>query len=75
MEKETLVVVAQYNSVTEAEIDKSLLDDAGIRSTIRNEYMSAIYPVGVMPAQLVVSSREAERARELLLRPQKKKKR
>lgn len=66
MENETWVVVAQYNSVTEAEIDKSLLDDSGIRSTIRNEYMSAIYPVGVMPAQLVVSSREADKARAIL---------
>ncbi|MDE5708233.1 MAG: DUF2007 domain-containing protein [Alistipes sp.] len=66
MENETLVVVAEYNSETEAEIARTLLDDAGIDSTIRNEYMSAIYPVGAMPAQLVVSSDVAERAREIL---------
>lgn len=66
MENETLVVVAEYNSETEAEIARTLLEDAGIDSTIRNEYMSAIYPVGTMPAQLVVSSKAADKAREIL---------
>lgn len=35
-------------------------------STIRNEYMSAIYPIGTMPAQLVVKEEDAKRAAELL---------
>ena len=45
---------------------KSILDGAGIFSTIRNEYMSAIYPIGTMPAQLVVKEEDAKRAAELL---------
>ena len=49
-----MVVLAEYNTITEAEISKSMLDSAGIWSTIRNEYMSTIYPIGTMPAQLVV---------------------
>ena len=50
MQDETMVVLAEYNSITEAEIAKSMLDSAGIWSMIRNEYMSAIYPIGTMPA-------------------------
>ena len=66
MQDDTLVVLAEYNTVTEAEIAKSMLDSAGIWSTIRNEYMSAIYPIGTMPAQVVVRADELEKARTLL---------
>ncbi len=66
MQDDTLVVLAEYNTVTEAEIAKSMLDCAGIWSTIRNEYMSAIYPIGTMPAQVVVRADELEKARTLL---------
>ena len=66
MQDDTLVVLAEYNTITEAEIAKSMLDSAGIWSTIRNEYMSAIYPIGTMPAQLVVKEEDAKRAAELL---------
>lgn len=66
MQDETMVVLAEYNTVTEAEITKSMLDSAGIWSTIRNEYMSSIYPVGAMPAQVVVREEDADRARNML---------
>ena len=66
MQDDSLVVLAEYNTVTEAEIAKSMLDSAGIWSTIRNEYMSAIYPIGTMPAQVVVRADELEKARTLL---------
>ena len=66
MQDDTLVVLAEYNTITEAEITKSMLDSAGIWSMIRNEYMSAIYPIGTMPAQLVVKEEDAKRAAELL---------
>jgi hypothetical protein len=33
---------------------------------IRNEIMSAIYPTGVMPAQLVVRSKDKSKAEEIL---------
>ena len=58
MKDEKLVVLREWNSVTEAEMAKSILDGAGIFSTIRNEYMSAIYPIGTMPAQLVVKEED-----------------
>ena len=66
MQDDTLVVLAEYNTITEAEIAMSMLDSAGIWATIRNEYMSAIYPIGTMPAQLVVKEEDAKRAAELL---------
>ena len=66
MKDEKLVVLREWNSVTEAEMAKSILDGAGIFSTIRNEYMSAIYPIGTMPAQVVVREEDYEKARAML---------
>ncbi len=66
MVDETMVVLAEYNSITEAEITKSILDSAGIWSTIQNEYMSSIYPPGVAPAAVTVRSSDLEKAKELL---------
>ena len=66
MQDDTLVVLAEYNTITEAEIAKSMLDSAGIWSMINNENMSAIYPTGVIPAQIVVREEDAEKAEALL---------
>ena len=66
MDNERLIVLKEYDSVNEAEWDKSLLDDAGIWSTIQNELMSAIYPTGVMPAQLMIKSGDKVKAEEVL---------
>lgn len=66
MQDDTLVVLAEYNTITEAEIAKSMLDSAGIWSTIHNEYMSAIYPIGTMPAQIVVREEDYEKAKAML---------
>ena len=64
----TLAVAATYNTVMEAEIGRTMLADAGIWASIRNEYMSAIYPTGIMPAQLVVYGEDLEKAQALLQR-------
>ena len=66
MQDETMVVLAEYNTITTAEVAKSMLDSAGIWSMIRNEYMAAIYPIGTMPAQVVVRPEDAEKARAML---------
>ena len=66
MKEESQIVLAEYNTLMEAEIAKSMLDSAGIESTIRNEYMSTIYPIGTMHAQLVVRKEDFERAQDLL---------
>ena len=66
---DTPVVVATYNSVMEAEIDKSKLESTGIWCDIRNEYMAALYPTGAMPAELIVRSSDVEKARQALQLP------
>ena len=66
MNGEKLIVVRVYDSVNDAEWDKSILDSAGIWAMIRNEIMSALYPIGVMPAELVVRSEDRARALEIL---------
>ena len=66
MDESNLIVIKEYDSINEEEWDKSLLDGAGIYAMIRNEYMSALYPVGVMPAQLVVRAEDKKRALEVL---------
>ena len=66
MKEENLVVIRVYDSVNEAEWDKSLLESAGVWATIQNELMSAIYPTGVMPAQLIIRSKDKTRAEEIL---------
>ncbi len=65
MKDDTLVVLAQYNTVAQAEIAKSILDSAGIKSMIRNEYMAMNFPLA-MPPQLVVEEEDYEKARQLL---------
>lgn len=65
MRDDTLVVLEQYNTITEAEIAKSILDSAGIKSMIRNEYMSMNFPLA-MPPQLVVEEENYEQAMQLL---------
>ena len=50
----------------ENQILKNILDNAGIWSMIRNEIMSALYPTGVMPAELVVRANDKAHALEIL---------
>lgn len=66
MQNDTMIVLAEYNTIMEAEITKSILDSAGIWSTIRNEYMSTLYPLGTMPAQIVVREEDVEKAKLML---------
>ena len=66
MDKDKLIVLKEYDSVNDAEWDKSLLESAGVWATIQNELMSAIYPTGVMPAQLIIRAKDKTRAEEIL---------
>ena len=43
MDESNLIVIKEYDSINEAEWDKSLLDGAGIYAMIRNEYMSTLH--------------------------------
>ncbi|MFI3268911.1 MAG: DUF2007 domain-containing protein [Rikenellaceae bacterium] len=66
MKHDTMVVLTEYDSITQAEIAKTLLDEMGIWSMINNEYMSTIYPTGIMPAQMIVMEQDLQRAKKCL---------
>lgn len=66
MKNEELAVLAEYNTVMEAELAKSLLGSAGIESEIENEYMSSLYPTGVIPSKLMVRNEDLEQARQII---------
>lgn len=66
MNENNLVVIREYDSINDAEWNKSILEGEGIYAMIRNEIMSAVYPTGVMPAQLVVRSQDKTKAEEIL---------
>ncbi len=66
MNEENLIVLRVYNSVNEAEWDRSLLEGEGIWAMITNEIMSSLYPTGIIPAQLVVRPEDKARAKEIL---------
>ncbi len=66
MSEKNLIVIREYDSVNDAEWDKSILEGEGIWAIIQNEIMSALYPTGVMPAQLVIQAKDKQRAEEVL---------
>lgn len=66
MSEKNLIVIREYDSVNDAEWDKSILEGEGIWATIQNEIMSALYPTGVMPAQLVIQAKDKQRAEGVL---------
>lgn len=57
-----MVVLKEYNNLTEAEMAKSLLDNEGMWSMIHSEYMATILPTGGMPARLIVRDEDKARA-------------
>ncbi len=66
MNETTLVVFAEYNTLMEAQITKSILGSAGIEATIRNEYATTIYPTGVIPAQVIVREMDLQQAESII---------
>lgn len=67
MQTETFVVVAEYNTLAEAEIAKSILQSANIWVDIRNEYMSTLNAIGGA-ATIVVRSEDHDEAKRILAR-------
>lgn len=45
---------------------RRLRGEGKLKATIHNEYMSSIYPIGTMPARLIVREEDLEKARTLL---------
>lgn len=65
MQHETFTVIAEYGSLTEAQLAKSYLQSAGIWADIRNEFMTSLAS-GPLPVRLVVREEDAVEARERL---------
>ncbi len=66
MQADTMVVLKEYNTLTEAEMAKSILDSEGMWSMIHSEYMATILPTGGMPARLIVRDEDLDRANEMI---------
>lgn len=64
-EKSCFTVVAQFGSVTEAELAKTQLQDAEIWVDLRNEFMSALNPIAGAVC-LVVRTEDEARAKAVL---------
>ncbi|CDN30335.1 hypothetical protein BN938_0229 [Mucinivorans hirudinis] len=62
------VVVKEYSSVTEAYIDRGLLESNGIDSEINGETWAGLYPnmPMVAPVSLIVRTEDEALAKELL---------
>lgn len=65
MQRDELILLAEYNTAIEAEMAKNILACAGIRAQIENEYMTTLYP-GVIRAKLMVLEPEYKQAKMLL---------
>ena len=66
MNEKNLVVLREYDSVNDAEWARSILEGEGLYAMIRNEMMSAIYPTGIVPAQLIVRYEDRAKAEDIL---------
>lgn len=67
MQSENLVTLLRLDHAEQIAIARSILDNAGIKSTIRNEYMASILPIGEdLAAELMVREEDAARASKLL---------
>ena len=67
MHQANLVTILRFDHVNQVAVARSILDNAGIKSTIRNEYMSSIMPIGEdLAAELMVREEDAARASKLL---------
>ncbi|MFI3285426.1 MAG: DUF2007 domain-containing protein [Rikenellaceae bacterium] len=61
-----MIVFREFSSIGEAEVIKSVLESAGIKSAINNEYMSTFYPFAIA-AQIVIRREDYERAKALVV--------
>lgn len=67
MQSTKFVVVLRCNDIERLAIARSILENAEIFSTIRNEYMASILPIGEeLAAELLVEEKDIERATKLL---------
>jgi hypothetical protein len=65
MSSSDLITISTFPSITDAQIAKGILDEAGIESMIRADNAGGMYP-GIGGADLLVRSEDVEKAHEAL---------
>ncbi len=67
MEKNDLVVLMTFTRVNNASMHKALLESAGIKAYVLDEYMGTVFPVGGdLQVRLAVAKEDEAKAREIL---------
>ena len=66
MDSQNLVTLLRFDHNEQIAVARSILDNAGIESFVRNEYMSSILPIEDIAAELMVREEDATRAMQLL---------
>ncbi len=66
MHSKNIVVIFRFDHNEQIAVVRSILDNAGIESFVRNEYMASILPIEDMAAELMVRKEDAARAMLLL---------
>ena len=66
MNSQNLVTLLRFDHNEQIAVARSILDNAGIESFVRNEYMASILPIEDIAAELMVLEEDATRAMQLL---------
>jgi len=67
MHSKNFIALLRLDRAEQIAVVRSILDNAGIESFVRNEYMSSILPIGEnMAAEIMVHEEDAARAMQLL---------
>ena len=66
MDTQNLVTLLRFDHNEQIAVARSILDNAGIESFVRNEYMASILPIDDIDAELMVREEDATRAMQLL---------
>lgn len=66
MDSQNLVTLLRFDHNEQIAVARSILDNAGIKSFVRNEYMASILPIEDIAAELMVRAKDATRAMQLL---------
>jgi hypothetical protein len=67
MKSSELIAVSTFRSISEAQIAKGILDEAGVECMIRSDNAGGMYPA-IAGAELLVRAEDVEKATEALHR-------
>lgn len=67
-DKSKVIAIKSFNSVTEAQIFKALLESAGVQARMQNDVAAQVLPAygNLMQVNLLVAEEDEAKAREIL---------